>query len=85
MKLLDLVWELIDNALFIAHLLAVVLVVVVMIVVPIWLRLIHEELKAIRGGQMPCQCSPCECDDRPGPVLPRVLPRLRRLGEEAPE
>jgi hypothetical protein len=45
---------------------------------PVYLHLIHAELVQIREQAASCKCS----DDRgPGPVLPRVLPRLRNLGE----
>jgi hypothetical protein len=46
--------------------------------------MIHAELVAMRGEVAPCRCD-CRHDDGPGPILPRVLPRLRRLGEEAAE
>jgi hypothetical protein len=42
--------------------------------------MIHAELVAIREQVKPCKC---RHDDGPGPVLPRVLPRVRRIGEEA--
>ncbi len=44
------------------------------------LYLILSEVRELRT-EIP---EPCECwHDKPGPVLPRVLPRLRRIGEEA--
>lgn len=80
MKVTDIVWELIDNGLYLLHLIAVIMIGVSAVACPIWLGMIHVELKGIRE-----QIKPCECrrDNGPGPVLPRVLPRLRRIGEEA--
>ena len=46
---------------------------------PIWLAMIHEEVVAIRKQFKPCEC---RHEDGPGPALPRVFPRLRRIGEE---
>jgi hypothetical protein len=79
MKLSDFLWELIDNSFYVANLAAVVLVSLSAVACPLWLVMIHAELAKIRE-----QIKPCECrrDDGPGPVLPRVLPRLRRIGEE---
>ena len=87
MTWLDWVWELIDNALFLAHCAAVVLLGLAAIACPIYLHQISTELVAIReqaAEVQPCQCRRCD-DDGPGPVLPRVLPRLRNLREEAGE
>jgi hypothetical protein len=42
--------------------------------------MIHAELVAIREQMKADECKP---EEGPGPVLPRVLPRLRRIGEEA--
>lgn len=79
-------WFLIDTGWFLVTLTVTILAGVAIVATPIWLQLIHGELVAIRGGQLPCQCRRCDCDgDGPGPVLPRVLPRLRRIGEEAAE
>jgi hypothetical protein len=83
-KFFDLVWEVIDNGLYLAHLLAIVFIGVAAVACPIWLGMIHAELVALRGEVPPCQCE-CHHADGPGPVLPRVLPRLRRIGEEAAE
>jgi|LakMenEpi03Aug12_release.lakeMendotaPanAssembly.Ray.scaffolds.fasta_scaffold5656796_1 hypothetical protein len=75
-------WFLIDTGWFLVTAAATVLTVVALIATPIWLGLIHRELVALRGEVIPCRC---ECDDGPGPVLPRVLPRLRNLREEGGE
>jgi hypothetical protein len=83
----DIVWELIDNALYLAHLALVVLLTASAIACPalLWLLLV-EARETRREEPRPCQCQ-CHChhDAGPGPVLPRVLPRLRRIGEEAGE
>jgi hypothetical protein len=84
MKWTDWVWELLDNALYVLHLAAIVLVGLAAIACPIYLQQIHADLLAIREEVRPCECRHRD-DDGPGPVLPRVLPRLRRIGEEAPE
>ena len=60
MKVTDVVWEIIDNGLYVLHLVAVLFISVSAVACPIWLGMIHSEL-----------------------VLPRVLPRVRRIGEEA--
>lgn len=87
MTWLDIVWEFIDNALFIAHCAAVVLLGLAAIACPIYLQQIKTELVAIR--EQAAEVQSCHCrhrdDDGPGPVLPRVLPRLRNLREEAGE
>jgi hypothetical protein len=77
-------WFLIDTGWFLLTAAATVLVCVAMASTPIWLGLIHAELVALRGEVTPCRCD-CRDADGPGPILPRVLPRLRRLGEEAAE
>jgi hypothetical protein len=80
MKFSDVLWEIIDNGLYLLHVIAALVVAVAAIACPVWLAMIHNEVLAIRE-----QIKPCECrrDDVPGPVLPRVLPRVRRIGEEA--
>jgi hypothetical protein len=78
MTLLDHVWEVVDNALMLCCCIAVLVVAASAIACPVYLHLIHAELVQIREQSASCKCS----DDRsPGPVLPRVLPRLRNLGE----
>jgi len=84
MTWLDWLWELIDTGLYIAHIALVVLLTASAIACPALLWLILVEAREIRTAIPPA----CECrhhfrdDDGPGPVLPRVLPRLRRIGEE---
>ena len=80
MRIADVLWEIIDNGLYVMHVVAVLFIGVSAIACPIWLGMIHAELKGIREQLKPCECKP---HDRPGPPLPRVLPRLRRIGEEA--
>jgi hypothetical protein len=80
MKLSDFVWEIVDNGLYVLNLAAVGLVALSAIACPMWLAMIHQELVEIRENVRPCEC---RHEDVPGPVLPRVLPRLRRIGEEA--
>jgi hypothetical protein len=82
MKISDLIWETIDNGLFLLHILAVFVFLLAAVACPIWLNMIHAELVAIREQVKPCECNR---DDGPGPVLPRVLPRLRRIGEGVDE
>jgi hypothetical protein len=77
-------WFLIDTGWFLLTAACTVLACVALVSVPVWLGLIHTELVALRGEVMPCRCD-CRHADGPGPILPRVLPRLRRLGEEAAE
>ena len=80
MKLSDFVWEAMDNALYIMHLFAVVCVGASAITCPVLLYSLLVEIRELRKEVPPA----CECRrDRPGPMLPRVLPRLRRIGEEA--
>lgn len=77
-------WFLVDFGWFLGTLAVSVLAAVALIATPIWLGLIHQELVGIRGEVQPCHCRRCD-DDGPGPILPRVLPRLRNLREEAGE
>jgi hypothetical protein len=80
----DWVWELIDTGLYLAHIALVVLLTASAIACPALLLLLLVEARETRREEpRPCQC--CHHDDGPGPVLPRVLPRLRRIGEEAAE
>jgi len=87
MTWLDWLWELIDTGLYLAHIALVVLLTASAIACPVLLWLLLVEAREIRTAIPPA----CECrhhlrdDDGPGPVLPRVLPRLRRIGEEAAE
>jgi hypothetical protein len=81
-KLSEIIWEVVDNGLYVLHLVAVLFIGVSAVPCPVWLGMIHAELKGIREQLKPCGCN---SDDRPGPPLPRVLPRVRRLGEEAAE
>jgi hypothetical protein len=79
----DWLWELIDTGLYLAHLALVVLLTASAIACPVLLWLLLSEAREIRAA-IPAAC---ECrhhlrdDDGPGPVLPRVLPRVRRIGE----
>ena len=81
----DRLWEILDNARYVLHLAAVLLVVAAAGACPLLLWRISEGVRflSLREVPPPCQC--CHHDDGPGPVLPRVLPRLRRIGEEAAE
>jgi len=80
MKISDIVWEVMDNALYIMHLFAVVCVGASAIACPVLLYSLLVEIRELRKEIPPaCQCR----HDGPVPVLPRVLPRLRRIGEEA--
>ena len=87
MTWMDWLWELIDTGLYLAHIALVVLLTASAIACPALLWLLLAEAREIRTA-IPAAC---ECrhhlrdDDGPGPVLPRVLPRLRRIGEEAGE
>jgi hypothetical protein len=87
MTWMDWLWELIDTGLYLAHIALVVLLTASAIACPLLLWLLLAEAREIRTA-IPAAC---ECrhhlrdDDGPGPVLPRVLPRLRRIGEEAGE
>jgi len=80
MKVSDFVWEMMDNALYIMHLFAVLCVGASAVACPVLLYSLLVEIRELRK-EIPesCQCR----SDSPGPVLPRVLPRLRRIGEEA--
>ena len=81
----DWLWEAIDNGLFLAHCVLVVALLAFCVVTPGLLWLTLEEVRAIRD-ELPAGCRCRQRDeDGPGPVLPRVLPRLRRIGEEAAE
>ena len=81
----DALWELIDTGLYAAHLALVVLLTASAIACPALLWLLLVEAREIREAIPPG----CECrhhlrdEDGPGPVLPRVLPRVRRIGEGA--
>jgi len=79
-KIFDVVWEIMDNALYIMHLIAVLCVGASAVACPVLLFSLLFEIRELRKEVTPA----CECrHDGPGPVLPRVLPRLRRIGEEA--
>jgi len=80
-KLGDFVWELIDNALFIAHITTIVVVVAFCGAVSAMLWFLLDEVRGIRA-EMPASCECRHIDQGPGPILPRVLPRVRRIGEE---
>ena len=80
MKLADVVWEVMDNALYVLHLSAIILLAAAAVTVPALLWQVRDEIRSLRA-EMP---QPCQCrHDGPGPVLPRMLPRVRRVGEEA--
>ena len=80
MKIADTLWELMDNALYVMHLAAVLCVGASAVACPVLLYALLAEIRELRT-QIP---KSCECrHDGPGPVLPRVLPRVRRIGEEA--
>lgn len=82
MKISDVIWEVMDNALYIMHLFAVLCVGASAVACPVLLYAMLSEIRELRKEIPPeCQCGH-ECHV-PGPVLPRVLPRLRRIGEEA--
>ena len=80
MTWMDWLWELIDTGLYLAHIALVVLLTASAIACPalLWLLLV-EARETRREEPRPCHC--CHHDAGPGPVLPRVLPRLRRIGE----
>jgi len=81
----DRLWEIIDTSLYVLHLAAVVAVLAAAVACPLLLWRISEGVRFLSLREVPpCQCE-CRHDDGPGPVLPRVLPRLRRIGEEAAE
>jgi hypothetical protein len=80
MKISDVVWEVMDNSLYIMHMTAVLCVGASAVACPVLLYSLLLEIRELRKEVQ----SACECrHDGPGPVLPRVLPRLRRIGEEA--
>jgi hypothetical protein len=80
MKISDIVWEIMDTSLYIMHMAAVLCLGVSAVACPVLLYVILSEVRELRK-EIP---EPCVCrHDKPGPVLPRVLPRLRRIGEEA--
>jgi hypothetical protein len=80
MKISDIVWEIMDTSLYIMHMAAVLCLGVSAVACPVLLYVILSEVRELRK-EIP---ESCECwHDKPGPVLPRVLPRLRRIGEEA--
>lgn len=76
------VWEwfshAVDNALMALHCAGVLLVCTSAVACPVYLHLIYAELS--QGRQ---QHASCKCGDERCPVLPRVLPRVRGIGEEA--
>jgi hypothetical protein len=79
-------WFLIDFGWFLATAAISALAAAALIATPIWLGMIHAELKGLRA-ELPagaCHCRHRDEDGR-GPILPRVLPRVRRLGEEVGE
>jgi hypothetical protein len=80
-------WFLADMGWFLATATLSLLVACAVVATPIWLGLIYAEVQAIRAEHAVCDCHcgrRCD-DDGPGPVLPRVLPRLRNLREEGGE
>jgi hypothetical protein len=80
MKISDIVWEIMDTSLYIMHMTAVLCVGASAVACPVLLYSLLFEVREWRKEAPPaCQCR----HDGPGPVLPRVLPRLRRIGEEA--
>jgi hypothetical protein len=80
MRISDIVWEIMDTSLYIMHMTAVLCLGVSAVACPLLLYVILFEIRELRKEVPPA----CECrHDGPGPVLPRVLPRLRRIGEEA--
>ena len=81
MKISDFVWEVIDNALFIGHIATLVVVTAFCGAVSVMLWFLLDEVRGIRA-EMPAACECHHRDDGPGPALPRVLPRIRRIGEE---
>jgi hypothetical protein len=80
MRFADFLWELMDNTLYAMHLAAVLCLGTSAVACPVLLYSLLLEIRELRT-QIP---KSCECrHDGPGPVLPRVLPRVRRIGEEA--
>jgi len=83
MRVSDFVWELIDNGLYVAHLVLIMGVATTAIACTMLLYQIRTELAVIRECVATAEPHCRHCDpDAPVPVLPRVLPRLRRIGEE---
>jgi len=79
-KIADVIWEFMDNALYVMHLAAVLCLGVSAVACPVLLYLLLLEIRELRKEAPPaCQCR----HEGPGHVLPRVLPHLRRIGEEA--
>lgn len=78
-------WLVVDCGWFLLTAAATLLVCVSMIASPIWLGMIHHELTIIRDCAQKDVTVIDVHPDGPGPILPRVLPRLRRIGEEAAE
>ena len=82
MKISDIVWEIMDCSLYVLHMFAALCLGVSAVACPVLLYSLLSEVRELRTEIPPeCQCGH-ECHV-PGPVLPRVLPRLRRIGEEA--
>jgi hypothetical protein len=80
MRFADFLWELMDNTLYAMHLAAVLCLGTSAVACPVLLYSLLVEIRELRT-QIP---KACECrHDGPGPILPRVLPRVRRIGEEA--
>lgn len=80
MRFADFLWELMDNTLYAMHLAAVLCLGTSAVACPVLLYSLLIEIRELRT-QIP---KSCECrHDGPGPILPRVLPRVRRIGEEA--
>jgi hypothetical protein len=80
MRFADFLWELMDNALYAMHLAAVLCLGTSAVACPVLLYSLLVEIRELRA-HIP---KSCECrHDGPSPVLPRVLPRVRRIGEEA--
>ena len=80
MKISDVIWEIMDTSLYIMHRTAVLCVGASAVACPVLLYVLLFEIREWRKDAPPaCQCR----HDGPGPVLPRVLPRVRRIGEEA--
>jgi hypothetical protein len=79
----DWLWEVIDTSLYVGHVLLLLLATAAAVAIPGLLWLLLVEAREIRDAIPPA----CECrhhlrdEDGPGPVLPRVLPRARRIGE----
>jgi hypothetical protein len=79
-KISDIVWEVMDTSLYIMHMTAVLCVGASAVACPVLLySLLFEVCEWRKEAPPACQCR----HDGAGPVLPRVLPRLRRIGEEA--